>query len=84
MPPLPLYVSLEYAEAPLQSLADEFNFSLAEVSHAQELGAVQLPPLVKPEILSFLFGISHESILWLSKMEDVHYRVFTVSPVLEN
>lgn len=76
---LPLPVSLEYAEDLLGTLQTEFNLNSDELSHAQELLNSGLPPLVRPEILPFLFGISYSLILSMSGFSERYYRVYTVS-----
>lgn len=76
---LPLPVSLEYAEDLLGTLQTEFRLNSDELSQAQELLNSGLPPLVKPEILSFLFGISYRLILSMARFPSTYYRVYKVS-----
>ena len=77
MAPLPLYISLEYAENPITALEEAFRLSSEELDIAQRLVDSQLPPLVRPEVLSFLFGISLDTVRWMAGDQASHYRVFT-------
>ena len=75
MPPLPLPLTLEHADNAVESLRDEFHLSDSETDSARTLVAVALPPIVRPEILAFLFGISYSLILSITHNSSLYYRV---------
>lgn len=75
---LPLLVSLSDEEESLGIMARELIFSDAELTLAKALFAQRLPPLVKPDVLPFIFGISHGLIGLMEKFPDRFYRCFTV------
>jgi RNA-directed DNA polymerase len=76
---LPFAITLQYAEDLLGTLRQEFNLSPAEESRANELLNANLPPLVRAEILPFLFGVSHGLVLSMSRFPEHYYRCYTIS-----
>jgi len=76
---LPSYISLQYAEDLIGILQEELGLGPDEISKARELLDKNLPPLVKPEVLSFLFGISNRLIYSMSRSSEQYYRVYKVS-----
>lgn len=76
---LPPYVSLQYADNPLETLISECKLSDEEACKARELAEAKLPPLVRPDTLSYIFGVSHGIIVAMSRFPDTYYRVYTVS-----
>ena len=76
---LPSSLSLQYSDDLLGTLQEELNLDSDEVLKARQLLDSNLPPLVRPEVLSFLFGISYSLILAMSRFSERYYRVYTVS-----
>jgi RNA-directed DNA polymerase len=75
---LPFAISLQYTEDLIGTLRQEFNLSPAEESRANKLLNANLPPLVRAEILPFLFGISHGLVLSMSRYPEQYYRGYTI------
>ena len=75
---LPPYLSLQYTEDLLVTLQEEFGLDTNELSKATELLDSKLPPLVRPEILSFLFGISYRFIKTMSIDSHKYYRTYRI------
>ena len=76
---LPSYISLQYAEDLIGTLQEELGLGPDELSKARELLDKNLPPLVKPEVLPFLFGISNRLIYSMSRSSEKYYRVYKIS-----
>lgn len=76
---LPSYISLQYAEDLIGTIQKELGLDSDEISKARELLDKNLPPLAKPEVLSFLFGISNRFIYSMSRSAEQYYRVYKVS-----
>lgn len=72
-------MSLQYSENPLETLRLEFNLDEGEYTQAQGLLESNLPPLVRPDMLAYIFGISHGLIVAMSRFPDKYYRVYTVN-----
>jgi retron-type reverse transcriptase len=75
---LPFAITLEYTEDLLGTLRHDFNLSPTEESHANKLMQANLPPLVRAEILPYLFGVSHGLILSMSRFPAHYYRSYTI------
>lgn len=75
---LPFAISLKYAEDLVGTLEAEFGLDPREVLQARELLDSNLPPLVRPEILPFLFGISYSLTLSMPRFPEKYYRVYSV------
>ncbi len=76
---LPPYLSLAYNRNILETLKKEFDLNKKELSKAEELINSNLPPLVKPEILSFLFGVSYVFVKTMSSNSEKYYRTYKIS-----
>lgn len=76
---LPPFLSLEYSEDITKTLKEEFYLGEAEVAKVKELLNNQVPPVVRPEILSFMFGVSYGLINYLSRSPENCYRVYKIS-----
>ncbi|MFC2010146.1 reverse transcriptase family protein [Chloroflexota bacterium] len=76
---LPPYLSLQYTEDLLVTLQEEFGLDTTELSKATELLDSKLPPLVRPEILAFLFGISYRFIKTMSMNSHDYYRTYKIA-----
>jgi retron-type reverse transcriptase len=76
---LPPYISLQYAEDLVTVLQDEFSLDADEVSKATKLLENKLPPLVRPQILSFLFGVSYSFINTMSTNSQRYYRIYRIT-----
>lgn len=75
---LPSSLSLRYTEDLLETLQEEFALDTNELSKAKELLDNKLPPLVRPEILSFMFGISYGFIKTMSINSQHYYRMYEI------
>lgn len=75
---LPLLVSLPDEEESLTVIARELDFDEEDFALAKALFAKNLPPLAKPTVLPFLFGVSHGLIGFMEKFPERFYRTFTV------
>ncbi|GAH95774.1 unnamed protein product [marine sediment metagenome] len=75
---LPSFLSLQYSEDLVGTLEEELGLDSDEVSRVKELLDNNLPPLVRPEVLSFLFGVSHGFINSMSRFPESYYRVYRV------
>jgi retron-type reverse transcriptase len=75
---LPSSLSLQYTEDLLGTLQEEFALDTNELSKAKELLDNKLPPLVRPEILSFMFGISYRFIKTMSMNSQYYYRIYRI------
>jgi len=76
---LPSYISLQYAEDLIGTIQKELGLDSDEISKARGLIDKNLPPLVRPEVLSFLFGVSNRLIYSMSSSSEQYYRVYKVS-----
>ena len=76
---LPSYISLQYTEDLIGTLQKELGLGSDEVSEARKLLDRHLPPLVRPEVLAFLFGISNRFIYSMSRSSEQYYRVYKIS-----
>jgi hypothetical protein len=75
---LPFAISLECSEDLVGTLEAEFKLNRPEVLQAKALLDSDLPPLVRPEILPFLFGISYSLTLSMPRFPERYYRVYSV------
>ena len=75
---LPFAISLQKTDDLIQTLGKEFDLEPDEVSRANKLKASDLPPLVRPEIISFLFGISYSLLLSMSGNPESYYRTYEI------
>lgn len=75
---LPFAISLEKTSNLLKTIEKEFALDSKEVILAKKLLESGLPPLVRPEILSYLFGISYSLLLSLSFSPELHYRRYKI------
>jgi len=75
---LPLAISLQKTDDLIQTLKTEFGLGPQEVSRANKLMASDLPPLVRPEIISFVFGISYSLLLSMSRNPENYYRTYKI------
>ncbi len=75
---LPPYLSLQYVEDPISVLKEEFNLTQEEFSQAKDLFQKNLPPLVRREILPYLFGISHRFVASMSSQSRAYYRQYQI------
>jgi RNA-directed DNA polymerase len=75
---LPSAISLQYSEDLLSTLAEELVFSPKELSEAQELVFKGLPPLVRPEVLAYLFGVSNRFLYSMCSFPEKYYRVYQI------
>lgn len=75
---LPFALSLEYAEDLISALDADFNFNQHELSKAKALLESSLPPLVRPELLAFLFGVSDRLIMSMSRYPQNYYRTYEI------
>lgn len=76
---LPPYLSLAYNKNILVTLKKEFYLDDEELSKAEELINNNLPPLVRPEILSFLFGVSYRFVKTMSLFPEKYYHKYRIS-----
>ncbi len=76
---LPPYLSLQHADDLITALQDEFGLDADEISKTKKLLDNNLPPLVRPEILSFLFGVSHRFINTMSNNSQKYYRIYRIT-----
>ena len=75
---LPFAISLEKSSNLLGTIDDGFRLSSAELTLAKALLDSGLPPLVRPQILSYLFGVSHGLLLSMSRDPQRYYRTYRV------
>lgn len=76
---LPFSISLEWADDLLRVVQVEFDFDPSETSRARRLIESGLPPLVRPDMLPFLLGVSYSLILSMARFPETHYRIYTVA-----
>lgn len=76
MSQLSLLISLPDTEESLDLLAAALDFTEEELALAKSLLIRGLPPLVKPQCLPYLFGISHQLIGLMEKFPERFYRSF--------
>lgn len=75
---LPPYLSLQYADDIITVLQKEFSLDSNETSKARQLFDNNLPPLVRREILSFLFGVSYRFVSMMSQNSKKYYRIYKI------
>ncbi len=75
---LPFAISLHKTSDLLKTIKGEFGFSPAEVIRAKKLLGSGLPPLVRPEIMSYLFGVSYRLLLSMPRVPDRYYRIYRI------
>ena len=75
---LPFAVSLEKTTNLLKTIDNEFVLDVKEKILARKLLESGLPPLVRRQILSHLFGISLSLLLSMSSNPELHYRRYTI------
>jgi RNA-directed DNA polymerase len=75
---LSLLISLPDTEESLDLLATALDFTEEEIALAKSLFSKELPPLVKPQCLPYLFGISHQLIGLMEKFPERFYRSFDI------
>jgi len=79
---LPFAVSLEKTSNLLKTIKNEFALDTNETILARNLLESGLPPLVRPQILSYLFGISLSLLRSMSSNPDLHYRRYRIHKAL--
>jgi retron-type reverse transcriptase len=75
---LPFAVSLDKTDDLLKTIELEFKLDAEERTIAQKLLNSHLPPLVRPQIISYMFGISYNLILVMSLYPTNYYRVYKI------
>lgn len=75
---LPFAISLEKTSNLLKTIEKEFTLDNKELILAKKLLESGLPPLVRPEILSYLFGISYSLLLSMALSPELHYRRYRI------
>lgn len=75
---LPFAISLEKSPDLLKVIEAEFILEKREITLAKKLLGSSLPPLVRPEILSYLFGISYNLLLSMAVSPELHYRRYKI------
>jgi len=75
---LPLAISLQKTDNLIETLETEFELGPREVARASKLVSSDLPPLVRPEIISFMFGISYSLLLSMSRNPEYYYRTYKI------
>jgi len=75
---LPFAISLEKTSNLLKTIEHEFELDSREITLAKELLESGLPPLVRPQIVSYLFGISYTLVLSMSRNPQLHYRRYRI------
>jgi retron-type reverse transcriptase len=75
---LPFAISLEKTTNLLKTIDNEFALNDNERILATKLLESGLPPLVRREILSHLFGISLNLLLSMSSNPELHYRTYRI------
>ncbi len=75
---LPFAVSLTKTSDLLKTIEKEFSLSSIEVTRAEKLLKSGLPPLVRAEIISYLFGISYSLLLSMSRFPEHYYRRYSI------
>lgn len=79
---LPFAISLEKATNLLKIIDNEFALNDNERILATKLLESGIPPLVRPQILSYLFGVSHSLLLSMSRNPEPHYRRYRIRKAL--
>ncbi|AKG53476.1 retron-type RNA-directed DNA polymerase [Dehalogenimonas sp. WBC-2] len=75
---LPLLVSLEHTPDVIAALNSEFNMTEIETRRAISLLDKGLPPLFRPEVIAYLFGVSHRLVSNMSRFSDNYYRCYKI------
>ena len=75
---LPFAISLEKTSNLLKTIQKEFALDSSGMALAKKLLESDLPPLVRPQVLSYLFGVSHTLILSMSRNPEPHYRRYRI------
>jgi retron-type reverse transcriptase len=75
---LPFAISLDKTNDLLKTLELEFKLDIEERSIAEKLLKSNLPPLVRPQMISYMFGISYNLILVMSIYQSNYYRVYKI------
>jgi RNA-directed DNA polymerase len=75
---LPFAVSLEKTRNLLKTIENEFALNTKETILARRLIESGLPPLVRPQILSYLFGVSYSLLLSMSLYPELYYRRYRI------
>lgn len=75
---LPFAISLEKTPDIMNALELEFKLDTKELSAAKNLLESKLPPLVRPQIMSYIFGISYSLLLSMSRFPESYYRVYKI------
>jgi len=75
---LPSAISNKPSLELIPELELEFGFSQSEIELAKELISKGLPPIVRPEILAYTFGISNRFIYSMYHSIDLHYKIYTI------
>ncbi len=71
-------ISLQNTSDLLKTLEKEFMLSATELTRSDKLLKSGLPPLVKTEIISYLFGISHSLLISMSRYTEHYYRRYSI------
>jgi len=79
---LPFAISLEKNSNLLETIKNEFALDTKETILAKKLLESGLPPLVRREVLSYLFGISVTLLLSMPRNPDLHYRRYRIRKTL--
>jgi len=75
---LPFAVSLDKTNDLLKTIELEFKLDTEEQSIAKKLHQSNLPPLVRPQVISYMFGISYNLILAMSIYPSNYYRIYKI------
>ena len=75
---LPFAISLEKTSDLIGTIEEEFSLDHDELILARHLLNSKLPPLVRPEILAYLFGFSYSLLLAMSRSPDPYYRKYRI------
>ncbi len=75
---LPFAISLEKTTNLLETIVSEFGLDVKEKTLARKLLESGLPPLVRREILSYLFGISLTLLRFMSSNPELYYRRYRI------
>lgn len=75
---LPFAISLYKTTKLLKTIDNEFALNDNERILARKLLKSGLPPLVRPQILSYLFGVSYSLLLSMSRNPEPHYRRYRI------
>jgi RNA-directed DNA polymerase len=75
---LPLLIRLKNVDNPIDIISEDLDFSAEETGLAKKLINQGLPPLAKPAVLPYLFGISHQLVGYIEQFPERFYRTFTL------